>query len=76
MGRLPIPKPSFLDRCVYLGYIYGERRWRDIDGQLYTWDARHGELEVFDSRGKHLGAAEPLNGTMIKPTRKGRKISV
>lgn len=48
----PIPKPGFLDSCESLGYIYGERRWRSPDGRyLYTWDALHGELEVFDKRG-------------------------
>jgi len=46
LGRKPIPRPSFLDTCTYLGFIYGERRWRSIeDDVIYTWDALHGEIE-------------------------------
>lgn len=45
MARKPIPKPSFLDGCAYLGVFNGERRWRDrAEGHLYTWDSLHGEL--------------------------------
>ncbi len=49
MGRVPIPKPSFLDDCEYLGYIYGERRWRGSGGLLFTWYGFHGEIEASDS---------------------------
>lgn len=76
MGRLPIPKPSFLDECEYLGYIYGERRWRGPDGQLYTWDGLHGEIEAYDRRGHHRGVADAITGERIKPARNGRKIRV
>lgn len=62
-----IPKPSFLDRMQALGAINGERRWRSLDGKrLYTWDALHGEIEVFNTRGKHLGALDPLTGRFVK----------
>jgi hypothetical protein len=76
MGRVPIPKPSFLDRCEYLGYIYGERRWRGADGRILTWDALHGELEVFDKRGRHRGTIDPVTGEGRKFARKGRTIRV
>jgi len=74
---VPKPNPSFLDLCVSLGFIAGDRRWRSADGlRLYTWDALHGEIEVFNKRGRHLGAADALNGALIKPAVKGRKIDV
>jgi hypothetical protein len=73
---MPIPRPGFLDGCEPLGYIRGERRWRDQDGRLYTWDALHGEIEVFDKRGRHIAALDAITGTMIKPNRKGRRIRV
>lgn len=77
MGRKPIPRHGFLDTCDYLGYIYGERRWRDPEGDfIYTWDGLHGELEVYDARGHHLGAADPMTGERIKRARKGRRIRV
>ena len=77
MGRKPIPRPGFLDTCRYLGYIYGERRWRDPEGDLiYTWDNLHGEIEVYDARGHHLGAADAMTGERTKRARKGRRIRV
>lgn len=77
MGRRPIPRPSFLDSCDYLGYLYGERRWRDPTGRrLLTWDALHGEIEAFDLRGHHVGVLDAVNGEDLKPARKGRRIRV
>ena len=74
---LPIPKPSFLDTREYLGVRNGERRWRSRCGRrLYTWDGLHGEIEVFNARGRHLGVLHPLTGAMIKEAVKGRRIDV
>jgi putative cytotoxic protein len=73
----PIPKPSILDEFEFIGAINGERRWRSDGGKrIYTWDALHGEVEVFNKRGKHLGALDPINGTLVKEAVKGRKIDV
>jgi hypothetical protein len=77
VGRKPIPRPGFLDTCEYLGYSHGERRWRDRSAAvLYTWDDLHGEIEIFNLRGRHLGVADPMTGDRIKPARKGRRIHV
>ena len=74
---IPIPKPSFLDGCDSLGAFNGERRWRSKDRKrLYTWDSLHGEIEVFTSRGYHLGVIDPVTGVTIKDAVKGRKIDV
>ncbi len=73
----PVPKPSFLDECECIGVFNGEKRWRSKDKQrIYTWDGLHGEIEVFNSRGKHLGVLEAQNGMLVKPARKGRRIDV
>ena len=76
MGRVPIPKPSFLDRCQYLGYVEGDRRWRGSKGMLHTWDGRHGEIETYDSRGRHRYVADAITGQPIGPPVKGRRIRV
>ena len=74
---VPIPIPSFLDQCELLGAFGGERRWRSADGKrLYTWDFLHGEIEVFNKRGRHLGAADAVTGVLIKPARRERHIDV
>lgn len=60
-----------------LGAIGGERRWRSPDGKrLYTWDALHGEIEVFNTRGRHLGVLHALTGELIKEAVRGRTIDV
>lgn len=76
MTRKSIPKPSILDDCESLGAFNGERRWRARDGNIYTWDELHGEIEVFNKRGKHLGVISPTNGEVIKDAVKGRTINV
>jgi hypothetical protein len=73
----PIPRPSILDEFEAIGARQGQRRWRSDGGKrLYTWDSLHGEIEVFNSRGKHLGSLDPITGTMIKPAVPGRTIDV
>ncbi|WP_088968368.1 colicin E3/pyocin S6 family cytotoxin [Vogesella sp. LIG4] len=77
MPPIPIPHPSILDGCTHLGAFNGERRWRSTDGdRLYTWDSLHGEVEVYNKRGRHLGAADPVTGELIKEAVRGRKIDV
>jgi hypothetical protein len=57
-----IPKSSVLDDFEYIGKINGERRWRSDGGKrIYTWDSLHGEIEVFNGRGKTLGCDGSTN---------------
>jgi Cytotoxic len=70
-------QPSILDDFEYLGAFGGARRWRSDGGKrLYTWDSLHGEVEVFNARGKHLGALDPVTGAWVKPAVAGRTIDV
>ena len=71
MGRVPIPKPGFLDDCEYLGFIQGERRWRGAKGMLHTWDAPHGEIEALRLRGRHRYVADAITGQPIAASGKG-----
>lgn len=76
MAGKPIPKPSYLDECDYMGVFNNQKRWRSKDTtRLYTWDSLHGEIEVFNKRGRHLGVLNP-EGDFIKEPVKGRKIDV
>lgn len=77
MPPVPIPRPSFLDQCIPLGARGGEKRWRSRDGKrLYTWDWTHGDIEVFNARGRHLGSLDAVTGALIKDAVPGRKIDV
>ncbi|MFC0533029.1 colicin E3/pyocin S6 family cytotoxin [Phytohabitans kaempferiae] len=76
LSYTPLPRPSYVDQLDYLGARNGERRWRSRDGNLYTYDGQHCELEVFNSRGRHIGVADVYTGAFIKPARRGRRIDV
>ena len=72
-----IPKGSVLEKCDYFGIREGRKVWRSHDGErFYTWDSLHGEIEVFNKRGLHLGVVDPITGVAIKPAVKGRNINV
>lgn len=77
MSGIPVPKPcKFLEEAEHLGAFNGSKRWKNKkDGRIYTWDSLHGEIEVFNSRGRHLGVMD-CDGNMIKEAVKGRKIDV
>lgn len=77
MSYIPRPRPCFLDNQEHLGAFNGEMRWRSKDKQrYYTWDRLHGEIEVFNVRGRHLGALDAVTGVRIKDARKERRIDV
>ncbi len=72
MTRIPIPKPSFLDNCDKVRW----NRWRSKDRRfLYEWDSLHGEIEVYDKRGTHIGVID-IKGKPIKEAVDGRRIDV
>lgn len=74
---VPRPKPCILEEFVYLGFISGEQRWSSDGGKrIYTWDHLHGEVEVFNRRGKHLGVLHAVSGDQIKDGVPGRMIDV
>lgn len=76
MGGKPIPKPSFLDTCIPIKTVKGQKRWKSKDSKrIFTWDSLHGEIEVYNPRGRHLGVLNP-KGELIKSAIKGRKIDV
>ncbi|WLS78994.1 colicin E3/pyocin S6 family cytotoxin [Erwinia pyri] len=76
MGGLPIPVPSILDGLLVAGIEGGRKVYKDnIENLYYTWDSMHGEIEVFNKRGMHLGVVDPVTGIIIKPAVRGRKIS-
>ena len=76
MGGKPIPRPSILDNCQVVGVEAGRKIYKDLEeNRYYTWDSLHGEVEVFNKRGRHLGSICPLTGQPLKPAVRGRRIS-
>jgi hypothetical protein len=50
------------------------RRWRDENDDILEWDARHGRIERYDIRGKHLGEFDPDTGKELRPADPTRKV--
>jgi hypothetical protein len=72
-----VPDSEFIKDLEYLGAQGGRRRYRDRNhDRIYEWDSLHGELEVYNNRGRHLGVAEAETGEMIKDAVRGRRIDV
>lgn len=74
MPYVPKPKPCFLDGLVKFRVI-GDRQVYKKNDKYYSWDELHGEIEVFNKRGKHIMVLEP-EGIYIKDAVKGRSIDV
>lgn len=43
---------------------------------LYEWDSLHGEIEVYNKKGKHVGVLNADGSPSNKPATEGRKIDV
>ena len=77
MAGVPKPNPCYLDDFEKWKIVGGRQIWRNNEGsRLYTWDSLHGEIEVFNERGYHLGALDAVSGVSIKQAVKGRKINI
>ena len=52
MGYIPKPIPCFLDGMEKYKVIDGRQTYRTQD-RYFQWDEFHGEIEVYDKRGRH-----------------------
>ena len=77
MPYKPIPSGSILDSKEYYGVRSGRKVWASKDrSRFYTWDRQHGEVEVFDRQGYHLGSLDPMTGVKMKDAVRGRRLNV
>lgn len=77
MSYIPIPKPSFLDEQEFLGVKHDQKLWRSNDRKRYfTWDGLHGEIEVFNKQGYHMGSIDPTTELKRKGPVRGRRLDV
>lgn len=52
----------------------GRHRWKDPRGFIYEWDSRHGAVEVYNARGRHLGEYDHVTGELLKRPDPAREI--
>ena len=77
MPGIPKPKPCFLDDQQKFRVQRRQQIWISDDrARYFTWDSLHGEIEVFDKRGFHLGSLDAETGEFLKQPVRGRKIDV
>jgi hypothetical protein len=51
------------------------KRWVDEEtGHIFEWDYQHGRVEMYDSRGGHLGEFDPKTGQQTKERDPARRI--
>lgn len=74
MPYISKPKPCYLDGMEKYRVIRGRQVYKGND-KYYSWDELHGEIEVFNKRGKHIMVLS-AKGEVIKEAVKGRKIDV
>ncbi|UQE73876.1 colicin E3/pyocin S6 family cytotoxin [Gordonia sp. PP30] len=71
----PRRPPDFLDTLEVVPKRT-PKRWRGPDGTLYEYDQRHGHVEGFNKRGKHIGVFDVDTGERIGTAERGRSIDV
>ena len=49
------------------------RRWKD-GKYIIEWDYRHGNVELYDLSGRHLGEYDPNTGEQVKPAVPSRTV--
>lgn len=66
---IPKPKTCFLDDCDKDRIIGGRQTYKKKN-RYYQWDELHGEIEVYNKRGYHMGALD-ADGKFKKEAERG-----
>jgi hypothetical protein len=74
MPYQPMPADCFLRELDSIGVRSGRTTYCR-GKRLFQWDELHGEVEVYNSRGKHLGVVD-TSERWIKDAVRGRQIDV
>jgi RHS repeat-associated protein len=78
-GQASSGQTSSKDFWKKLKPFRGKTKTNGLQGKakrFFEWDHTHGDVEVYDSRGQHLGSANPDTGEMTKPAVPGRRIEI
>ena len=73
MPYQPKPKNGFLNQFEFYKVIDGRKVYRSKD-RFYSWDELHGEVEVFNKTGYHMGSVDAVSGEKKKDAVKGRRL--
>ncbi|UJR11651.1 hypothetical protein I4U23_015832 [Adineta vaga] len=68
-----VPVPGQSPIWTELKHYRGQIKSNDKVDKFYEWDYTHGDIEVYNKRGEHLGTMDGNTGDMTKKAVKGRK---
>jgi RHS repeat-associated protein len=74
-GCSPATSPFWRSLSPYRGKTK-TAMFQGKEKRFYEWDYTHCNVEVYDRRGKHIGVADPISGTMIGAAVPGRRIAL
>jgi hypothetical protein len=72
---IPPPTAGYVEQLERINRQGTRKRWRDADGRYLEWDSQHGEFEVYNKRGWHIGTRD-CDGNFKAEAKKGRYIDV
>lgn len=76
MSGKDILQPSQSSIWQELEPYRGKTKRNEKGDRYYEWDYTHGDIEMYNDRGEHLGSIDGITGEQIKPAIKGRKIKI
>ena len=66
--KVPAAFPDLRRVKPKTSFSAGKRaRWKDDEGRIYEWDYQHGEVEIYTSKGKHMGQFNSHTGVQTQP---------
>lgn len=76
-GGKPVCRDSqFFNKLVSHGSRNGKALYKDDNGYFYLWDSLHGQWQMFNDRGFHIGVLDKYGKKRIKNAVKGRTINI
>lgn len=77
-GGKPVYRNSqFFKNLIPIGKRNGRSTYKNInEDYYYQWDSLHGEWQVYNKKGRHIGVLNEIGNKKIKNAKKSRKINI
>ena len=76
-GGKPVNRQTdFFKKLTSVGVRNGKATYKDNNDYYYQWDSLHGEWQMYNKRGRHIGVLNETGTRKIKDAIKSRKIQL
>ena len=76
-GGKPVNRQSnFFKNLTSVGVRSGKSTYKDNNDYYYQWDSLHGEWQMYNKRGRHIGVLNDTGTQKTKEAVKSRKIEL